>query len=370
MLRMKFQRILAVLFTLCLLPLCALAQGKNAAPTPDQLHQFLDISHRRSLLIAENAAPFHLAATIDLYKDGQPAGSATLDELWRDPLSWKLAITNAGSTFTEVNNGADAWATGDALPNAIVRAEAALFSPYRPILLSSHRLTPEPKHNGLLNLDCIGAEPEIPGLPSGTSLADTTYCLAQGNRILRYIDYPNGYIVNLNDVAPFGTKYIARTIDVSLNGQPIARLHVTTLPSSPQGHNDFAALSAPATANAKPGKAHSQEALLADEIMRGQLVYSTTPRFDPHLAARHDGTVILTVHVDATGKVTGSDVVRTTNSIMTHASTEAVKQLEVPRRLSRRPHRSRGSRRNHRLRHAAVVLPVNRVHFALSLRSR
>ena len=305
-----------------------------SAPAVDQIRQYLDASYRRSQLISDNSKPFHLVARIDFFiGSNQVYWHATLDELWLNPLHWKLTITNGEDTFTEVDNGADAWTTGQiedasdrdrepkwaSVTNFIFHTEAALFGPYHPALLATHRLALA----GGTGHTCIDAEPELPGVASTVALAKTQYCLNPYDLSLREVQYPNGYpdgyTADLNDAAPFGDKWIPRTIDVNQNGW-VARLHVTKLEAIPNT-TDLAALAGP-----KAGKAHSQADMLADEIMRGQPL-SRVP-LEPLLRQQNRCicTVSLHLHTGVNGKVTGSDLISDSEHIMTPAVAEAVKK--------------------------------------------
>lgn len=307
------------------------------APTLDQLSQYLDASYHRGQLISQGSAPFHLVARIDFFVgDNQVYWHATLDELWLSPLHWKLTVTNGEDTFTEVDNGTGAWTTGQiedasdrdrdprwaSVTNFILHAEAALFAPYHSALLTTHRLGLA----GGTGRICIDAEPELPELrdaASNVALAKTTYCLNPYDLSLRQAHYPNGYpdgyAAELHDVAPFGDKLVARTIDVTQNSR-LVRIHITTLESIPN------TMDLPAPPGSKNGKAHSQEDMLSDEIMRGQPL-SRVPLM-PLLRqqSRCICTVSLNLHTDINGKVTGSDLLNDSEHIMTPAVAEAVKQ--------------------------------------------
>src|SRR5215467_5512126 len=76
------------------------------AAAQDDLHRYLDAAYRQGMLVGNDAAPFHLTARIDLFQDNghDLAGTAALDEIWRDPLHWKLAMMAAGRTFTEIDD--------------------------------------------------------------------------------------------------------------------------------------------------------------------------------------------------------------------------------------------------------------------------
>jgi hypothetical protein len=167
-------------------------------------------------------------------------------------------------------------------------------------------------------------EPELPGVSSIVAVAKTTYCLNPYDLSLLKVQYPNGYpdgyTADLYDVARFGDKWIARTIDVDQNGW-IARLHVTTLEAIPS------TMDLPAPPGSASGKAHSQADMLADEIMRGQPLSRVS--LEPLLRRQNRCvcTVTLNLHTDINGNVTGSDLLSDPGHIMTPEVAEAVKKL-------------------------------------------
>jgi hypothetical protein len=327
-------------------------------PTPEELHQYLEVSYNRSLLIADNAAPFHVVARISLFKSEErsPSSYATLDEIWRDPLHWKSTITYGGSTFTEVDNGANAYAIGempmvslccvpkvherDPFNDVIPRAEEALFSPFRPELLATRRLTLkgrsscDPTTGGQFDCTCIKAEPELTGVSDAVPAAETTYCLAYDLTLhsatypvpTGWVDPVYDYSVDRYDVAPFGAKDIARTVDVKAGDGRMARVRITTLEPA----TDLSALNAPIPVGANPiganrGEAHRQDAPLAGEVMTGQVISAP----DLHSLLCRAGLskgVMLKLHIDASGEVTGSDVLSDPEHVMTPAAFEAVKE--------------------------------------------
>jgi len=311
------------------------------APTTDQLHRYLDTSFRRSLLIGEHAAPFHLVARLDVFDNSKdkahnPAAQATLDELWRDPLHWKLSVAYGAGIFTEIDDGGTAYTIGNiaedpsccnfpghtSIEDVVLHAEAVLFSPFRPALLSTRRLTLDAGN-------CIDAEPELAGVPSTVPIASAVYCPDPYDLILHHAEYPKDspdlYRFDLSDVAPFDGKDIARTIDIWRYTLRLARLSVTTLEPA----TDFSALSAPAPLGAKRGTAHSQNTLLADELMRGH------PLTRPGLESRINKgsscciyTAELNLHVDVSGKVTGYSVVADPGSLINPSVIEGAMQIK------------------------------------------
>jgi hypothetical protein len=328
---------------------------KIRTATPDQLHYYLDASYRRSLLVAESTPPFRLIAQVDFFQHGKPVpiNHAILDELWHAPLSWKLTVTYGSSTFTEVDNGTTAYTTGaiakapasDREPewvsvgNTLLHAEAALFSPFSPALLATRHLTlgnepcqdqtPKGKQEeDLPECACIDAEPNLAGVPSTVPLAKTAYCFSPGDLILHKADYPSGspdgYVVSFYDIAPFGSNEIARTIDISQNGLLLARMHIAFLAVT----TDFSALSVPAPAGAKTGKAHRQDAMIDQEIMLGQPIYTSFDLLQTKMnsSAGKITELILNLHIDAKGRATLTKVLGDPKHLMTPVAAEAVKK--------------------------------------------
>ena len=340
-------------------------------PTPERLHQYLEASYNRSLLIGRNAEPFHLNARIDFFRLGTlggkrlPDSSATLDEVWHDSLHWTLTVTYGEKTYKELDDGVSSYTVGElpdndggsgsppSIAGLVHRLEAALFSPYPPSLLSTRRLglmgtvpcryrTPQgnvrnDQPDGILSCACIAAEPELRNVPSNLPLAQTTYCFDPHSLTLLHAEYPNGFDfvdnrVDLYDFASFGAKEIPRTIDIIQPGWgTMASMHITTIETA-TNIDASNAHSSTAPADAKLGKAHSQEDLLDNDLMRGQIIPSTfdtyasiQPLLGPPPAGSGYVVLVLKLHIDASGEVTGCEVLNG-QSIMTPAVVDAVKR--------------------------------------------
>jgi hypothetical protein len=330
------------------------ASWEIRTPTPDEIHQYLQTSYNRSALIADNATPFHLVAQIDFFKSDErsPSSHATIEELWRDPLHWKLTITYDGSTFTEVNNGTSAYTVGnkfrislccsqkprdwDPFDDVLPRVEEALFSPFRPELLTTRRLTLSDRHAymdcSLKSRDqcpCITAEPELAGL-SSASFAQTKYCLAPYDLALHRADLPvptgwfnptYTYSIVRYDVAPFGAKNIARTVDVGPGDGRHVRVHITTLEAA----TDFSTITAPRPRGANRSNSRRQDVPPPDEVMTGGRI--SAPNLRPFLCAKPAAKgVVLRLHINVRGEVTSSDVLSDPDRVMTRAASEEIKK--------------------------------------------
>jgi hypothetical protein len=339
-------------------------------PTIEELHQYLEISYGRSILIGKGAPPFHLTAQAEIFKlfesgveidDAKnSAAFASMDELWRDPLHWRLTILYGGKNFTEVVDGETAYTsgeicekscsdllgvTGNSLPSSYLsvaelfqRMQAALFIPYRPALLTTRRLALAGKSPALyrttgakrfqeaeVDATCLATEPDLAGVPNTLPLARTKYCLSPIDLTLLRAEFPNneGYSVELYDAAPFGPVQIPRTIVISEHGKG-GRMRVTSLERA----TDFGALDLPIPAGAKLIKAHSQETLLADDLMRGQQLPWNGGDAGGllHPPGRTISTVSLNLHVDTVGRVTGLSVSSDNTASMTTAAAALLKQ--------------------------------------------
>lgn len=310
------------------------------APTIAQMKQMLDVSQRREQLNMEGSAPFHLVASFQKFdEDGKPTGKGTLDELWESPTQYREALTLPAMKhvkskdgkedfeevlsappreLVEVDSGTQAWRTGEWV--LFGQSGNAIDAVLRPFLLrsnTSNRLSYETTLNENAALECIGTEPDIPGVADDTRLALTTYCLNPGNHLLRLISRPNKISISFNDVQPFGKKYIARSIEVGLAGKVQLKLHIDVLEPA----SDFSPLKEPPPATAQILHFHRAEVpYLSGEVMRGQLLHTVG------LKGGFRGTATVKIHVDITGAVTSAEVVKEQNSIAEAPLLEAVKQ--------------------------------------------
>jgi hypothetical protein len=274
------------------------------------------------------------------------SGVASLDEVWRDPLHWKLVVTTAGGTLAEIDDGVRAYTTGTIVPGAVadivLETEAALFNPFRLSLSSLKHLTLERQEScrdrsarsstGLPHsIHCVamGAEPALAGVPDEDAVAVTHIVLSWDDASLLRIRYPTGaqrgfsdYAADFLDAAPFGSKQIPRTIELLRRGEVAARMHITRLEQA----SDFSALAGPIAAGASVASAHSQGTLLADELMLGDVLSGSDlrPLLGP-LIPRKISVVGLKVHIDVRGRVTGSEVTSDRDHLMTQAISDAIK---------------------------------------------
>lgn len=309
-------------------------------PTIAQMKQMLDISQRRGQLGMEGTAPFHLIASFQEFdEDGKPAGKGTLDELWESPTQYREALVLPAMKrvtskdgkealeedlsappreLIEVDNGTQAWRTGEWV--LFAESGKGIDAVLQPFLLrsnTSNRLSYEAPRNEDAALECIGTEPDIPGVADDTRLALTTYCLNKGNHLLRLIYRPNKISIGFNDVEPFGKKYIARSIEVALDGKVLLKLHIDVLEAA----SDFSSLNVPPPAAAQILHFHRADVpYLSGEIMTGQLLHAVNLKGESH------GTVTVKLHIDVTGAVESAEVVKGRNSIGEAPLLEAMKQ--------------------------------------------
>jgi TonB family protein len=182
----------------------------------------------------------------------------------------------------------------------------------------------EPAENGIAaknpTLDCVGAEPDLPGVAPQFKLAQTTYCMTRGNHLLRIIERPD-WIVALNDVKPFDNKYIARSIELSRHGAVYLRLHVEELSAA----SDFKVLdmTPPETAQRIPFHRADLSPGQSTQIVHGQPLSESAPMMPP---LGHEGKVSLKIHIDTTGAVDSAVVTSSDNKFLDGAAILAVKQ--------------------------------------------
>jgi TonB family protein len=319
----------------------------QSAPTADQMKQMLDVSQRRAQLEMEESAPFHLVASYTSFDaQGKPAGTGKLDEIWESPKQyrriWTLPAINKvtapdGSehfpedfnapprTLVEVQQGTAGWRTGLwVMMESTMRGYDAARRPLYLRATIGDKLTYEapPMGNASLSLDCVGTEPDLPGVPPETRLAMTTYCMSKGSHLLRLIQLPDNLDIAFDDVQQFGKKYVARTIRISHTGKLVFMLHVDVLEET----SDFSELDAAAPEDAqKLTFSLPTGPVYGGPFMRGQLLMKARPLY-PHMGL--DGRIVVKVHVDTTGSVDSAEVISSTNQLLKGPMLAAVKNLK------------------------------------------
>jgi hypothetical protein len=305
-------------------------------PSIDAMKQILDVSQRRGQLEMEGGMPFHLVASFEEFdENGKPAGKGLIDEIWESPIRYQMVLTlpelketksNDGTAIfsqdfalpprklIHIDNGKQEWRTGRwVLFGETVRGIDAVLRPLylRPTISNRITYEPEPKDKG--PLDCLGTEPDLPGVADNTQLALTTYCFSKGSHLIRLIYLPNGQEIAFNEVMPFGKKYVARSIDIAANGKMLLRLHVDFLEAA----ENFDSLETPPPATAQLlwkhqvdiPDANASAPRLSGEVMMGQ------PLKKVMVGGAH-GKITVRVHIDTTGAVESVQVVDASNQVI------------------------------------------------------
>jgi TonB family protein len=288
--------------------------------TTTQMKQMLEVSQRRGQLEAEGAAPFHLVASFEWFDvTGKIQGKGSLDELWESPKRYRKFLTFSGEQLVEIDNGTQAWRTGKwGILEPVALGVMSVLTPFleRP---SGNRLNLEMSKQSV-NLDCVGTEPDLPGVSESTRLALTTYCMSKGSHLLRLITRPNLIEIAFNGVEPFGKTYIPRTIQVAIKGRAGLRLHVDTIEPA----SDFSALETPAPQDAQMLGFHRADLPpITGELKHAQVLTKVSPQY-PQAGMR--GKVVVKVHIDTTGAVESAEVLSADNQILKAPVMTAVKQ--------------------------------------------
>ena len=332
-----------------LLPMamCACGFGQEVSVpqthTVEQLRQMLDASQRRGQLEMDGGMPFHLVATYTEFDmSGKETSKGSLDELWENPRRYRQIYTVPGMEkymvdgkehfressslplrkLVEVDNGNQAWRTGMWVVMFGQLELSTLLKPYSQLSPTTTRLSDAAPSKNNPSLECIGTEPDIPGASDDTRFALTTYCLNKGNHLLRFISLPNLQEISFNDLQPLGSKFIARTITVALNGRVAVKIHVDVLEAA----SDFHELDSPPPAEAQLLSFHrADQKTSSGFVWRGQLLKKVNPIY-PYEGMREKMSVKL--HVDATGAVESVEVLGAQNQILKAPVLNAVKQWQ------------------------------------------
>lgn len=321
-----------------------------ASPTVDQMRQMLDASARRGTLVMDGAEPVHLVATFEeLDPKGKVTSKGTLDELWAGPTRYRQTVTEPamkqvsdahGSRFVEddkappavlieADDGVQLWRTGQwVVPQAQGVAIEAVLNPYGILSPTTKRLSFAGDFQKNNALECIGTEPDLAGVGEDVRLTLTTYCMEKGNHIARVLVQSNARDVVLNDIEPFGGKFIARTVSVMIGGIVREKLHVDVLEPA----KDFHELNEPAPGGAqllrfhRADSSHPYPLVTSGEVMVGQLLSGGGAQSLHSVVGDSHGTVVLNIHVDTTGAVTAADVLKTSSPLFVAPVVAAVKQ--------------------------------------------
>ena len=251
---------------------------------------------------------------------GEVIHKGTLDELWKNAREYKKTISVDGEQVVVVENATQSWTTGKAvIPEFIGMAINAVSMPFLELPPTARLNREVPKENA--NLECVGSEPKIEGVSEETRLALTTFCMAQGNHLVRLILLPGDFAVTFNDIQPFGKKYVARSIEVTQAGRLLVWVHVTVLTPAA----DFSALEAPPPNGAELLSSHRADHPYTSGPKPGQLLKRVEPMIT---STGFRGTVVVKVHIDTTGKVEHAEIVGSENQLIKDAALAAVKQWQ------------------------------------------
>ncbi len=332
---------LPALLMLLLTPVVLFSQE---SPTVDQMKQMLDASQRRGQLEIDGGVPFHLLASYEEFdSDGRPAGKGSIDELWEGPKRYRQTLTLPAiervkldgngqyrqvltapvRKLIEVDSGTQLWRTGEwVLFDPVVLGLQSALKPFQLRSPTTNRLSYRDPLKKNIALECIGTEPDLPGVADDTRLAQTTYCMEKGSHLLRLISRPNFVEISFNDLQPFGKKFIARSIQVGINGRIHLKLHIEVLEAA-ENFNTLNGASPEGAQMIPFHRADLASSWLTGELMRGQLLNKVSPHYPQ--SGLH-GNIVVKVHVDAAGAVDSEEVLRSENQILKAPVLEAVKQ--------------------------------------------
>lgn len=314
------RKYLGTLSTLFLIS--GLIPARSATSPAAELRQMLSTSTKLGQLEQISASPFHLKASFEMLSpEGSTVGRGSFDIVWKDARHYRTSIDLATGSLLEVDNGTQAWRIGKwAIPESIALAEMAALTPFLDLHPATDKLHLEAEQNGTVPLDCIATEPTLPGVSADAELAQTTYCLAQGNHSLRMIRRPNNWSIAFNDIEGFQDEYIARSIDIARGGKLLIHLHVDSLTYA----DDFSSLNTPPPANAQLLRFHRADVpYLSGELMVGQVINRGSPLLP---VSGRQGIVLLNVHVDVNGRVSSAEVIKSPDKILSAAALSWVKQ--------------------------------------------
>jgi hypothetical protein len=295
---------------------------QDSSNSSAQLRQFLETSSTLGQLEKEGAPPFHLTASFEWFTpDGKSAGKGTLDKLWKDSHHYRIDLELPTKSLVEIDDGINPWRTGVwSYQMQISLAVNAVLNPYLESHLETDRLSEQSEENGSLKLDCIAREPALPGVSEGAKLAQTSYCLAKGNHLLRLMHRPNDWTIAFNDIKSFENKYIARSIEVIHDGKTLLRLHVDSLTKT----EEFSVLDVVPPSGAQMLMFHrADKPYLSGEVMHGALIKESQ---SPLITLGHQGEVVVKLFIDTRGSVSSAEVISSSDKFLSAMVLSSVRQ--------------------------------------------
>ena len=281
----------------------ALAFTPASAETDSALRDRMQATAAATSIDDPSLKPWHLKLTVQLAGASTAGGTivpATVEEWWAAPSMYRITLTAADHSFTEVSNADGVFRSGvpEQLPPELdaMRMQVVHPMPTAPELETA-RLDQRVEKLGKLPLDCIMVGQAIKGLASTPLGLFPTYCLDQNKALLR-LTYDFGSLQTVRmQTGTFQGRNVAIKIGTLDGGKPGATAQVDTLAAMPEAQMDLAA---PKDAH----KAHADPITLAPGVMAGSVVHRVNPYYPESARQRHvQGDVVLSAIIGRDGHI-------------------------------------------------------------------
>jgi TonB family protein len=208
-----------------------MGQAAPAALPQDPL-ALMTLAHERNGLTGSDVRPWHMHATYHAYDaKGKLEYEGTYEEWWVSPSRYKLNFSNPKFSQTDygtgtalVRDGSQEWPAG---PEFQLRA--SLIDPLlEPPMLKEFKLQSRPTNFGKVRLQCVAMT--YPVRPNVQVTGDfyPAACFEPGIPALRiYSDVP--YRTVFDRMVQFQGHYLAREVQISLNGKVVADMSVDVI---------------------------------------------------------------------------------------------------------------------------------------------
>lgn len=222
---------------------------------PTQPLALLQLGARSDGLTTPGLHPWHIKVAYQTYKlDGHRKATGTFEEWWAAPNQYHLAFSSKGYQLEAWVTPHGSFAIGDPnlpMPERLVYHWIVAPIPQHPDLIGAH-LRYRVRLIGALQFPCVQIDSRMP-TPGNLPPQYPTYCFESSGPMLRIADTRVSEIVATNAVAELRGQYLAQSLYVVLNGEPILRTTLLQGESYPRRGPTFlnpSFLTPPA--NAKP----------------------------------------------------------------------------------------------------------------------
>jgi TonB family protein len=268
------------------------------------LRQQIDTLTAATSLDRDGIQPWHMRLSFDLLDlKGQPQESGTIEEWWAGPNRARVVIKSPSLNEilpgTRATDGRKAYLVDLLLKETVHPMPGLKY-------LDGFDITAGPKNFGQKALSCISLDYKNDGGPSNE------LCTDPENEALRILIFGGIRSHALNELDTFGSTQIAKSHTIAYLGHAAIKGHIESIEPFDPDHSTL-----------ELGPIASSQ----DGVSPPRLLTRITPIY-PMQARESDqsGFAVLHFHILPNGKVSPIDIIASTSSAFTDASTEAVRR--------------------------------------------